>query len=252
MVIEHEDLAGTFEAYILNDFDENKKLAAAEEISMPNVIVPGAMLLPTPDERAAPFKYFAPFNADRVFTVQPLLTPDNYKDALLKLVNGAEQELIIQNQTFNAANEKQEDLGALLDAIIAKQNAGVDVRVIFRILDSTKARENLEALQDRGFDMRRVKVQRNCHTKGVIADGQRVMIGSQNISQLGITLNRDASLLFDDAELAGYFAKIFEHDWNNLARQDIGNEAHAPELATGPDLPKGMERISWKEYMEMA
>src|SRR5262249_51221316 len=120
-------------------------------------------------------------------------------------------------------------------------------------IDSTKARENLEKLQERGFDMKRVKVQRNCHTKGVIVDGKKVMIGSQNLSQLGITLNRDASLLFEeDAEVAAYFAQIFEHDWKNLARQDIGNEAHAPELATGPATPAGMERISWKDYMEMA
>ncbi|HVI87273.1 MAG TPA: phospholipase D-like domain-containing protein, partial [Dongiaceae bacterium] len=253
VVVEHKKLAETFEAYILNDVDANQQIAAGAEIAMPDVVVPGAMLLPSPEEKTAPFKYFAPFTAERAFNVQPLLTPDNYKDALLQLVNSAAEELLIQNQTFNAATDTQEDLGALLDAIIARQNAGVDVRIIFRILDSTKARENLEKLQERGFDMKRVKVQRNCHTKGVIVDGKRVMIGSQNLSQLGITLNRDASLLFDDEkELAAYFAQIFEHDWTNLARQDIGNEAHAPELAAGPDTPAGMERISWKEWMEMA
>ena len=38
-----------------------------------------------------------------------------------------------------------------LDAILEKQNAGLDVRIIFRILMAGDARENLEALQDRGF-----------------------------------------------------------------------------------------------------
>lgn len=251
VVVEHAGLAKVFETYIENDFTANAALATPE-IAMPDILVPGAMLLPSLEERAAPFQYFAPFDAERVFTVQPLLTPDNYKQALLKLVNKAEQSLLIQNQTFNAASDQQADLAALLDAVIAKQNAGLDVRVIFRIIDSSKARENLQALQDRGFDMRRVKVQRNCHTKGVIVDGKRVMIGSQNISQLGITLNRDASLLFKDKALAAYFTAIFEHDWANLAKQDIGNEAHAPELASGRDTPRGMERISWKDYMEMA
>ncbi|HVJ42427.1 MAG TPA: trypsin-like peptidase domain-containing protein [Dongiaceae bacterium] len=251
VVVEHTGLAKTFETYIENDFTANEALATPE-IAMPDILVPGAMLLPALEERAAPFQYFAPFDAERVFTVQPLLTPDNYAQALLKLVNKAEQSLLIQNQTFNAATDKQTDLATLLDAVIAKQNAGLDVRVIFRIIDSSKARENLQALQDRGFDMRRVKVQRNCHTKGVIVDGKRVMIGSQNISQLGITLNRDASLLFKDRALAAYFTTIFEHDWANLAKQDIGNEAHAPELATGAVTPRGMERISWKDYMEMA
>jgi hypothetical protein len=251
VVIENAALAKQFETYILNDFTQNKKLAE-QEIAMPDILVPGALLAPDLVERAAPFKYFKAFNANRAFEVQPLLTPDNYEAALIKMIRSAEHELIIQNQTFNAATDKQAELGELLDAVIARQNAGVDVRIVFRLLDATKARENLEGLQDRGFDMDRVKVQKNCHTKGVIVDRKRVMIGSQNISQLGITLNRDASVLFEDPELAKYFAEVFEHDWNNLARKDIGSEAHAPELAAGPGAPEGMQRISWKEYMEMA
>jgi len=253
IVAENKKLAQALEAYLANDFEQNRNLGEQESVAVPDILLPGAVLLEAPEERAAPFKYFDPFTADRKFDVRPLLTPDNFLPALLDLVRGAEHELLIQNQTFNAAKDSQTELGELLNAIIERQNAGVDVRIIFRVLDATKARENLEALQDRGFDMRRVKVQRNCHTKGVIADGSRVMIGSQNLSQLGITLNRDASLLFEDAELASYFAKIFEHDWSNLARQNIGSEAHAPELAaTGQPTPQGMERLSWKEYIEMA
>jgi phosphatidylserine/phosphatidylglycerophosphate/cardiolipin synthase-like enzyme len=80
-----------------------------------------------------------------------------------------------------------------------------------------------------------------------------VMIGSQNISQLGVSLNRDASLLFDDAPLADYFAKVFDHDWVNMARQDIGSESHGPELLTpGQPTPEGMERLTLKDYLEMA
>jgi phosphatidylserine/phosphatidylglycerophosphate/cardiolipin synthase-like enzyme len=35
-------------------------------------------------------------------------------------------------------------------------------------------------------------------------DGNRVLLGSHNWSKSGVTLNRDASLIFDDAEIAGY------------------------------------------------
>lgn len=254
VVVEHAELAAMFEKYLVNDFERNQELAEQESIAMPDVLLPAALFVESAEERTAAFEYFPPFKDTRDFTVQPLLTPDNYFKTLLDLVKSAENQLRIQNQTFNAATEKQTDLGALLDAIIERQNAGVEVRIIFRTLDTTKTRENLEALQDNGFDMKNVKVQRNCHTKGVMVDGRHVMIGSQNISQLGITLNRDASLLFrNEPKLTAYFVKIFDHDWRNLAQQNIGAEKYAPELASpGAATPPGMERLSWRDYIEMA
>jgi len=114
------------------------------------------------------------------------------------------------------------------------------------------ARDTISGLVGRGFSEKNIKVQTNCHTKGVIVDGKRVLCGSQNWSNTGVSTNRDASLLFDDEELATYFAQIFDHDWNNLARQDIGNEALGPELAAPSDrTPRGMVRVSWKDIQEM-
>ncbi len=117
--------------------------------------------------------------------------------------------------------------------MLAKQRAGVKVRVIFRLHDFaiTDVRRNLEALKERGFDMDDFKVQRNCHTKGIVVDRRKVLLGSQNWSNDGVFVNRDASLLFDDEELAGYFAEIFDHDWANLAAQNIGPEPGPIESA---------------------
>jgi phosphatidylserine/phosphatidylglycerophosphate/cardiolipin synthase-like enzyme len=38
----------------------------------------------------------------RIFSVQPLLTPDNYHEHVLDLIESAQEELLIQNQTFKA------------------------------------------------------------------------------------------------------------------------------------------------------
>jgi phosphatidylserine/phosphatidylglycerophosphate/cardiolipin synthase-like enzyme len=86
----------------------------------------------------------------------------------------------------------------------------------------------------------------------IVVDRKRVLLGSQNWSNDGVSVNRDASLLFDDEELAGYFAKIFDHNWNNLAKRDIGSERVPIELvAADESTPPGMVRLSWKDYMEM-
>lgn len=251
-IVEHAGLARTFEAYLTQDFEHNRG-TRPEEIAAFDVLVPALVSAPAPEERAAPFRYFAPFDETRRFVVQPVLTPDNFLTHTLELVRGAKRSLLIQNQTFNAPRQDQAELNDLIRAVLAKQQAGLDVRIIFRVVDQAKARENLEALIDFGFDPRSIKVHNTCHTKGVVVDGERVMLGSQNWSSEGITVNRDASLLFFDAPLARYFAQIFEHDWQNVARQNIGSEARAPELAAAADTtPEGMTRLSLKDVREMS
>ena len=123
------------------------------------------------------------------------------------------------------------------------------VKIIFRTLLPTQTRRELERLKDYGLDLADVRVQVNCHTKGIIVDRRRVLIGSQNWSNHGVSVNRDASLLFEDAPLAEYFAAIFEHDWNNLAQPRIGSEWAPVEVAVpGAATPPGMRRLTWEDY----
>jgi hypothetical protein len=65
-------------------------------------------------------------------------------------------------------------------------------------------------------------------------------------------VNRDASLLFDDQELAEYFATVFDHDWNNLTSQNIGVEWYPAELVPpGESIGAGLMRLNWKDYVEL-
>ncbi len=250
-IVEHPDLATTFEAYLKHDF-ENNQGPAPDELALPDLLVPDVFFVPTPEERAAKFRYFQPFDDLREFTVTPILSPDNYHQEVLKLVNSAQDELLIQNQTFNAPKADHDKLRELLDAVRAKQESGVTVRVIFRVLFSSTAREVLSALQDFGFDMDDFRLQKGCHTKGIVVDRKKVLLGSQNWSNDGVSVNRDASLLFDDEPLAQYFAEAFGHDWTVLAKQDIGSEMMPIETASASDpTPAGMVRLTWKDYMEM-
>jgi len=249
-IVDHPGLTGQFQTYIQNDFKNNVGVGGEEAFVFPDLLVPEEAFTVTAAEKAAKFQYFEPLDDERVFDVQPLLTPDNFLDFVLPLVNSAKEELYIQNQTFNAPGDNQTKLKQLLSAVLAKQKAGVKVRIIFRILNQADARANLEGLQAFGFNMANIRVQKNCHTKGVVVDRQRVLIGSQNWSEQGISLNRDASLLFEDAKLAAYFAEIFEHDWENLASDNI-DSAPEVELAPAAEASRpGYAKISVEEYLE--
>jgi phosphatidylserine/phosphatidylglycerophosphate/cardiolipin synthase-like enzyme len=78
-----------------------------------------------------------------------------------------------------------------------------------------------------------------------------VLIGSQNISNDGISVNRDASLLFEDEALTKYFEEIFLHDYAH-AVQDIGNESMGIDIINENErITENQVRITWSEVMEM-
>jgi V8-like Glu-specific endopeptidase len=253
-VVEHAGIAKALEKYILNDYENNKNnLPPAQESLLEelNFLVPKTFE-GLAEEAAIRLQSFKPFTADRIFDVTPLLTPDNFYDEVIALVNSSQNELLIQNQTFNAPKENHAKLKALIDAVLAKQRAGVDVKIIFRVVISSVARENLEKLVDMGFDKDFIRIQKNCHNKGVVVDGKSVMLGSQNWSNDGVSVNRDASLLFHDKPLAQYFRKIFLHDWTLLAKSNIGSENLPLEIVSNvKSVPAGMELVSWEDVREM-
>lgn len=252
-VVEHEGLARTFEAYLRNDLKNGSEPDFVETVaSLPNIAVPLLETLPSGVGPTA--QYFEPLEVDEVVRVTPLLTPDNYFDAAIELVRSAESEILLQNQTFNAPTEHQDKLAELVGLLLEKQRE-IPVRIVFRVLMESDARANLEALVDMGFDPEQLQVQSNLHTKGIIVDGTKVMIGSQNISASGVSVNRDASLLFHHEGIAQYFRKIFEHDWKNLGFRNIGNNFQAAwstsEVALEEAAAESWTLLSPKDYLPL-
>jgi len=257
VIVEHEGLAGVFEQFLLHDLEQAREAGAPELAAVPDLLVP-VSLRELSDEEVAALELTAQYfeakiyrrRSDRPIRVLPLLTPDNYQREVLRLIQGAERRIYFENQTLNPGRTQQPEFKALLDALKDKQREGLDVRIIFR--EFPDARRKLERLQDYGFDTGDIRVQRNCHTKGIVVDGSRVLIGSHNWSNSGTLYNRDASLIFYHRGIARYYEKLFLFDWDHLARQQIGHELAMPELLVDEarGVPEGMVRMSWMDYFE--
>ena len=89
----------------------------------------------------------------------------------------------------------------------------------------------------------------HCHNKLIVVDGESVLVSSQNWSDSAVSKNREAGLLVDFPELARYFGRIFEHDWQSRLskvqprkRTKFGPEA----LGTGKVVP-----LNWGDYAEV-
>jgi hypothetical protein len=261
LVVESSELAETFQRYLRHDFETAHAAPeeAAEEAAAaggPDLVLPVDELLEA-EREAVGVEVFPSarlvFSAAEPLTVQPILTPDNYTDVVLRLLRERpEQRLYFQNQSLNPVREPTPAWGELLERLVEYANDDdLDVRIIFRNIGPI--RKKLESLQAAGFPMAKVRVQAGCHTKGIVIDSSTVLVGSHNWTNQGVEVNRDASLLIVNPEIAGYFERVFLHDWEHLARPTIREDAMpipGGSEEAGAVGAEGLRRVPWSEWLE--
>lgn len=228
VVVENQALANIFESYIKYDCAQSNGFTPNGLVEAYELLEPMA---PQVDERTIEGRWFPPLELDRVVDVQPILTPDNYFDEVLPLIQSAKLRLYFQNQYINESlDERATDTYVrLVETIAEKQQAGVDVRIILRSDNGVDAR-HVEFMKTCGLDMTRVRWRKHTHTKGIIVDGKRVLLGSHNWSFDGTMLNRDASLLFYDPEIAEYLEQVFLYDWENWSTSRVSIRKAKPKV----------------------
>ena len=219
VIVEHPGLATTLEAFLKHDFEVAAGLQAAAGSALAAPVAAAAAeaaLLASP---AVPAKYFAPLRINEQVTIEPLLTPDNYAARMIQLIESATTKLYVQ-MPYIYAPQANDQFSALVGALKARIDAGLDVRIIMSQYEMQGGA--LEQLKLLGFDMSHIRIQQNLHNKGFIVDTGIVAIGSQNWSDAGTQTNRDATLIIHNTKVAQYFEQIYLHDWINMAKQKTG------------------------------
>jgi phosphatidylserine/phosphatidylglycerophosphate/cardiolipin synthase-like enzyme len=261
VVIRNRTLSTRFQSHILQDFERSVELSGEA--------VAGGMddiLVDVPEEefvleRKPPSALVEPRNINRKVKVKPLLTPDKegaiYSKAVLRLIESARTSLLFQIPYISMPSNPRQDRGfidELIRALTQKLKTLDDARVILRS-GGSKFSSPAHAgwfFKSKGVDIdNRLRVIENHHTKGMIVDGRRVLLGSHNWSKPGVTLNRDASLLFDDTEVAEYYTTAFEIDWaraNRVRPKKFIQEAVMLE-AVGVEPPPGFKRVRLSELL---
>lgn len=263
VIVHNPKLATIFQKFVEWDFREAQRVPVEEalEIELPDLFVPEPAFA-EPEVRGRG-RYFDPLKLDRVIDIQPLLTPDQskrgkrlYITTAIAMLKRAGRSICIENQSFNLLKDNVDEFEEFFSTLRGKQDAGVHIRIIFRdpreFGQSNAARLDrlLETIKDFGIDTDKIKVQRRCHTKGIIVDQEEVLLGSHNLTNSGALYNRDASLLVRDAEVARYFQGLFEYDWETLAVQEAEELVGGIELAPkGAPTPDGYRRVSAAEVL---
>jgi hypothetical protein len=268
VVVRNKTLAERFRSHILQDFEQSRKLGGGPvparlaqetfvDVPLEEAVVlerrpPGGILKPTKPIR-------------RAFKVRALLTPDHegavYSDAVLALIKSARKSLLFQIPYIGmptSPGEDREYIDELIAALVGKLKTLKDARVLLRSGRGGGKKYSSPThaawyFKSRGVDVdARVHVIENHHTKGMIVDGVRVLLGSHNWSKSGVSLNRDASLIFDDVEVATYFTDAFEIDWAR-ANPVRPRRFVRPEMvvfeAVGAAPPPGYQRVRLSEWL---
>lgn len=163
---------------------------------------------------AAPRDFSIATFTGQQMSVSPLTSPDNYFDKVLPMIRAARKRVWLEQQYIEAGGDST--VPRLLDAVAQKHTAGIDVRLIVssrfkESWDSTK-----ETIQDAKLTdcLRAINLDNftHCHNKGVIVD-DAVIVSSTNWSENSIRRAREAGILVHSANVAGFFAEVFEDDW---------------------------------------
>ena len=147
VIVDHPALAATFEAYLVNDLTVAAAHNAPPEQPGPPLPPPGTGSTTTP----AFEEFFGSTTITGTMTLTPLLTPDPgvYVRAVQELITSAQTSLWMQFQyiepprTVDATSQPFVDL---ITAVIDRQNAGVDVRIITSEFQTAGYLEQLQTL----------------------------------------------------------------------------------------------------------
>src|SRR5947209_3963067 len=112
IIIEHPEIAKTFQAYVLHDYEVASKDAGADTADTSAVEAQAPFPVVEIEAARKPWKFFAPLRIeDEEVEITPLLTPDPgvYQPAMLALIRSAQKKLYIQLQYIHPSDKEGDE-----------------------------------------------------------------------------------------------------------------------------------------------
>ena len=153
-----------------------------------------------------------------------LLADEAYAPALDQLLASATRSIDVTmfSCVLPADARPTHPVRRILDRLVERKKAGVQVRVVFdHGIPAGKLKEGEEApsdngaryLADHGIDVRWDEDARTTHTKSLVVDGRWCVVGSTNWSYSALSKNREQSVLVDSVPLADELTVRFTALW---------------------------------------
>lgn len=154
----------------------------------------------------------------------------------LDLINHAQHSIDLA--AFYIANKPGEALQPVLDALIARATARVEVRILLDATFMKESRAAYDLLKGKpDIDIRILPVDKLTggvlHAKYFIVDGETVFVGSQNWDWRALTQIHEIGAVVRNTRLAKTFEAAFDFDWRLAADPNL---AAAKRALQPPDF----------------
>jgi len=142
---------------------------------------------------------------------QLIVEPDDGLAPVLDFINSARSSLLIKQFTFTEPS--------LVEATIARHQAGVEVRVMLNAQRSGGDRANdetYEQLHHEGIDVQWTNPKFYVtHEKSIVVDRKAAMIATYNLMLKYFTLTRDYGIITHDPVQVAQIIEVFDADWDH-------------------------------------
>ena len=140
-----------------------------------------------------------------------LLSNANSRVAMARFIDDARHMLLVQHPKYS-------DLG-ILDRLLAARNRGVSIHVLcggkhgISASDMMDTFSALRCLARAGAHVRQQHGLR-LHAKLLLADGERALVGSQNIDRSAFDLRRELGVVMRERHAVAQLRRRFDADWD--------------------------------------
>nr|WP_282594128.1 phospholipase D-like domain-containing protein [Halorientalis brevis] len=164
--------------------------------------------------------YPSRFDSRRVTAerIELLRAPDNAERRLVALIDNASESVRVEQMSIGGRRQP------FLQAALRAARRGVRVRILLssawyvaednrrliQWLNDRAAQENIPLKARMAAPRGRFE---KIHAKGVVIDDEQVLVGSLNWNNHSARQNREVMLLLEGADVAEYYAAVFDADW---------------------------------------
>jgi cardiolipin synthase len=141
-----------------------------------------------------------------------IVQPDDGLGPVREFIESAQQSLFVKQFTFTSED--------LIDAVIGRRQAGVDVRVMLNAARSGGDRANDETYER--FTNAGITVQWAnpkfyvTHEKSIVVDEKAALVATFNLCEKYFTLTRDYGVITSDPCHVAQIVEVFNADWNHV------------------------------------
>ena len=153
--------------------------------------------------------------------------PNNGRQRIADFIDGAKQTLWLQN-------ERYQDM-VIIERLVRAAKRGVRVRIMSRALHKLKKKKlfegvsGLRIVHDVGANVRALK-HLKLHGKIMIADDERAIVGSINLSPGTFDDRRELAVETSSKHVVRRLVETAQHDWKHSCKLPLSDEAVLADL----------------------